>query len=100
LGDGRYGVWSLVQSVVAYFAILDLGIGAAVVRYVAKYDTIDDRCELNQVFSTTCGITGWGEPYHMPYGPPMAIDAHKRAFGKLRASCLQPAFLTHRLEFV
>jgi 2-dehydro-3-deoxyphosphogalactonate aldolase len=27
--------------------------------------------------TTQGGITGWGEPYHMPYGPPMAIDAHK-----------------------
>ena len=28
LGDERYGIWSLVEATVAYFALLDLGIGA------------------------------------------------------------------------
>jgi O-antigen/teichoic acid export membrane protein len=56
LGDERYGIWSLVEATVAYFALLDLGIGASIVRYVAKFEAIDDRDRLNQIFSTTCAI--------------------------------------------
>lgn len=56
LGDDRYGIWSLVESVVAYFALLDLGIGASVVRYVAKFETLEERNQLNRVFSTSCAI--------------------------------------------
>lgn len=53
LGDQQYGVWSLVEATVAYFALLDLGIGASVVRYVAKFEAVKDRVQLNRVFNTT-----------------------------------------------
>jgi O-antigen/teichoic acid export membrane protein len=56
LGDQRYGVWSLVEATVAYIALLDLGIGASVVRYVAKFEAIKDKEQLNRVFSTTLCI--------------------------------------------
>lgn len=56
LGDESYGIWSLVESVVAYFTLLDMGIGASVLRYVAKFDTLEDRNQLNRVFSTSCAI--------------------------------------------
>ncbi|MBI1915864.1 MAG: oligosaccharide flippase family protein, partial [Planctomycetes bacterium] len=82
LGDDRYGVWSLVEATVAYFALLDLGIGAAVVRYVSKFDALEDRGQLNRIFSTTlstfiilalvvaslCGIAAlvWRRPLGVP----------------------------------
>ncbi len=56
LGDERYGIWSLVEVTVAYFALLDLGIGASIVRYVAKFEALEDRDRLNRIFSTTCAI--------------------------------------------
>jgi O-antigen/teichoic acid export membrane protein len=56
LGDKRYGVWSLIEATVAYIALLDLGIGASVVRYVARFEAIKDQDQLNRVFSTTLGI--------------------------------------------
>ncbi len=37
LGAEDYGLWVLVGSVVAYGALLDLGIGGAVTKYVAEY---------------------------------------------------------------
>jgi len=56
LGDDRYGIWSLVEATVAYFTLLDLGIGISVVRYVAKFEEIEDREQLNRVFCTTLYI--------------------------------------------
>ncbi len=37
LGQAEYGVYQLVSSVTAYLMLLDLGIGNAVIRYMAKY---------------------------------------------------------------
>lgn len=37
LGSSSYGVYQLVSSITAYLALLDLGIGNAIVRYVSKY---------------------------------------------------------------
>lgn len=53
LGDDRYGVWMLVNSTVAYLALADLGIGAAVLRYVARFDGLHEEESLNRVFSTS-----------------------------------------------
>ncbi len=53
LGDERYGVWALVESVLAYLTLFDLGIGAAVVRYIAKFEGQDQTDELNKTFSAS-----------------------------------------------
>src|SRR5262249_20539399 len=53
LGAPRYGVWSLVESVLAYLLLFDLGIGASVVRYVARFEANGDLGRLNRVFSTS-----------------------------------------------
>lgn len=37
LGDGEYGVFSLVNSTIAYLTILGFGFEAAIVRYTTKY---------------------------------------------------------------
>ena len=37
LGQSEYGLYSLVESVVAYLTILDLGFGNAIIRYTAKF---------------------------------------------------------------
>lgn len=61
LGDGRYGLWSLVESVLAYLTLMDFGIGAAVLRYVARFDECRDQHGLNRVFSTSlCLFAGAG----------------------------------------
>ena len=56
LKDQRYGIWSLVESVLAYLMLFDLGVGASVVRYVAKYEVGQDHRSLNRVFSTSLCI--------------------------------------------
>jgi O-antigen/teichoic acid export membrane protein len=56
LGDARYGIWSLVESVLAYLMLFDLGVAASVVRYVARFEATRDRDSLNRVFSTSVCI--------------------------------------------
>src|SRR5262249_50518570 len=56
LGAPRYGIWSLVESILAYLMLFDLGVAASVVRYVARFEAARDREQLNRVFSTSLGI--------------------------------------------
>jgi O-antigen/teichoic acid export membrane protein len=49
LGDGGYGFWELVLGLVGYLGILDLGVGPAVVRYVALAASSGDRTRLAKV---------------------------------------------------
>lgn len=61
LGDRRYGLWSLIDSILAYLMLFDLGVAASVVRYVARFEAIRDRESLNRVFSTSlCIFTAAG----------------------------------------
>ncbi|MCS7271274.1 MAG: hypothetical protein NZ703_09330, partial [Gemmataceae bacterium] len=48
LGPSRYGVWCIVEAVLAYFTLFDLGIAACLVRYVARYHTLADLPLLNR----------------------------------------------------
>jgi O-antigen/teichoic acid export membrane protein len=52
LGDERYGVWSFVESFLAYLMLFDLGVAAALVRFVPRCLAAHDRAGLNRVFST------------------------------------------------
>jgi O-antigen/teichoic acid export membrane protein len=56
LGERRYGIWWLVESILAYLMLFDLGVAAAVVRYVAHFEATDDQESLNRVFSTSICI--------------------------------------------
>src|SRR5437763_17208998 len=56
LGDARYGVWCVVESILAYFTLFDLGIAACLVRYVAKFHAGGERDELNRLVSACLAI--------------------------------------------
>jgi O-antigen/teichoic acid export membrane protein len=56
LGDRRNGIWSLVESILAYLMLFDLGVAASVVRYVARFEATRDQDNLNRVFSTSVCI--------------------------------------------
>ena len=42
LGDSEYGVYQLVISITSYLMLFDMGVGNAVIRYIAKYRTNND----------------------------------------------------------
>lgn len=52
LGASEYGLWMLAASVVAYFPILDLGLGSAMERAVAHHRARRDPAAINEVAST------------------------------------------------
>jgi O-antigen/teichoic acid export membrane protein len=52
LGDRGYGIWELLVGFVGYLGVLDLGIGPALVRYVADAWSREDRAALNRIFNT------------------------------------------------
>lgn len=43
LGQAEYGVYKLVVAVNAYLLLLDLGVGNAIIRYIAKYKVSGER---------------------------------------------------------
>jgi O-antigen/teichoic acid export membrane protein len=43
VGETSYGLWALIGSLAAYGALLDLGVGPAVTKYVAELHARDDR---------------------------------------------------------
>lgn len=53
LGQAEYGVYKLSLSVVAYLALLDMGVGNAIIRYTAKYKGNDDKENLERFFGVS-----------------------------------------------
>ncbi|MGL6097193.1 MAG: oligosaccharide flippase family protein, partial [Fimbriiglobus sp.] len=56
LGKPRYDVWCVVEAVLAYFTLLDMGVAACLVRYVARYQATDDVTGLNRVASASLAV--------------------------------------------
>jgi len=52
LGNARYGIYVTTMSVIGYVALLDLGIGTSLTKFVAEYEAKKDYRRLNEVFST------------------------------------------------
>lgn len=46
LGEGEYGVYKIIGSLVSSIEILDLGIGGTMLRFVAKFNAEDDKRNL------------------------------------------------------
>lgn len=60
LGDARYGAWSYTESFVAYLMLFDLGVAAALVRFVPRSVARHDYAELNRVYSAAVIVFGVG----------------------------------------
>src|SRR5438105_13295771 len=56
LGDARYGVWCVVESILAYFTLFDLGVAACLVRFVARFHATDERAELHKLVSACLAV--------------------------------------------
>jgi O-antigen/teichoic acid export membrane protein len=53
LGDRDYGIWTLVATFVGYYGVLELGLAAAVSRYLARSLGAGDEEDCNRVFNTS-----------------------------------------------
>ncbi len=56
LGDARYGSWVLLWAIASYLTILDLGLGLAIRKFVARALATGDRAELNAKFSACLSV--------------------------------------------
>jgi len=75
LGAETYGLWMVAASITAYFSILDLGYGGALVKFVAQYRARQDARAINEILSTLfflftgVGVLAWlvaaGVAYHL-----------------------------------
>jgi O-antigen/teichoic acid export membrane protein len=52
LSKGGYGIWVLIMSATKYFAMLDLGIGSSIKRYVSMYDGKNDYQSISEILSS------------------------------------------------
>lgn len=53
LGADIYGIFAVITSVVGYFALLDMGLGSAVIKYVAEYNASGNAEKVNEVIGVT-----------------------------------------------
>ncbi len=61
LGQSEYGLYSLINSIIGYLTVLDLGFGNAIIVYTAKYRTQGKRAEekrLHGMFKIVFSIIG------------------------------------------
>ena len=58
LGTDGFGVLTLVQVVTGYFALLELGFGSALIKYVAEYHAVKDERSLAKVIGTLTSVYG------------------------------------------
>jgi O-antigen/teichoic acid export membrane protein len=56
LGDRGYGIWEIFLSVFGYLSILELGVGPAFIRFVARAAAQNDRAALDNVVSSTFAL--------------------------------------------
>jgi O-antigen/teichoic acid export membrane protein len=73
LGEARYGVWCVVESILAYFTLFDLGIAACLVRFVAKFNATDERTELNKIVSACLVIFSVAAVVVLLLGAPLVL---------------------------
>jgi O-antigen/teichoic acid export membrane protein len=52
LGNRDYGIWEIVMSLVGYMGVLDLGVGPALLRYVAVAEGQKDKKALQEIISS------------------------------------------------
>lgn len=51
-----YGVWSFLNGLLVYSDLLYLGLGSALIKYVAQHRATDDQAGMNRLFSVVFGI--------------------------------------------
>ncbi len=53
LGDVRFGAWAFAESFIAYLTLFDMGVAAALVRFVPRALARDDHAELGRLYSAS-----------------------------------------------
>ena len=56
LGQERYGVWSFLNGLMGYSSLLYLGVGSALVKYIATYTASHNQASINRLTSVAVTI--------------------------------------------
>ena len=56
LGQDRFGVWVLFWSLIQYCLLLDLGVGASLVKYFSEFEAKGDVRSVNRVLASTITV--------------------------------------------
>lgn len=56
LGDGVFGLWTLIVSLTGYYGLLDFGVRSAVGEYATRYLAKEDLDGVNRTFNTALGL--------------------------------------------
>ena len=56
LGATGFGIWALTNALVSYVGLIDLGIGSALVKFVAEYQAKGDDAQINVLLNTAFAI--------------------------------------------
>ena len=67
VGAEWYGIWVTLFALVDYFSLLDLGIGAATIKYVAEYYATQNIPRIGHVILNTC-------IFNLIYFPPLLLS--------------------------
>ncbi|MES2388044.1 MAG: oligosaccharide flippase family protein [Bacteroidota bacterium] len=70
LGPENYGIWAVVNIIIAGMSVLNVGMADATIRFVSKYRGLDDKVKVAKVVNTTysvymilaciAAVIGWG----------------------------------------
>lgn len=52
IGVEGYGVWIMIQTLLAYSSVMDMGFSPAITKYTAEYDGQGDHRKMIQIFNT------------------------------------------------
>ncbi|OWK37486.1 oligosaccharide flippase family protein [Fimbriiglobus ruber] len=93
LGTPRYDVWCVVESVLAYFTLLDMGVAACLVRSVARHHATAERDELNRIASSCLALFLAAGAVAILIGAPVLVALAPRMEAKSGADDVLPFML-------
>lgn len=107
LGDNQFGIWMLVNSISQVMNIFNMGLGDANIRYISKYNAVDNKVEIRILVSTIMGasysvtclciFTGIGLAYVIDYNNLFEISSANK---DLAFYSIQLAFVIFALKFL
>lgn len=56
LGDESYGIWSIVMSLAAYYALADMGLQSAGTKFISQFEAVGDHPSVNKVIVTSLAV--------------------------------------------
>lgn len=56
LGNETYGIWSIVMSFTAYYALADVGLRGAATKYISQFEAVRDGQSVNKVVTTSLAV--------------------------------------------